>query len=64
MVGKKKISIFGESKIEQTAKEYAIKTVAKLPINPEFAKLSDDGNIEEFKGDYLDSIMSVITKQL
>ncbi|MBR2498229.1 MAG: Mrp/NBP35 family ATP-binding protein [Clostridia bacterium] len=61
---KKKISIFGESKIEQTAKEYAIETVAKLPINPEFAKLSDDGNIEEFKGDYLDSIMSVITKQL
>ena len=59
---KKKISIFGDSKIEQTAKEYGIETVAKLPINPEFAKLSDTGAIENVDGDYLDSIINAITK--
>ena len=57
----KKISIFGESKIEQTASEYGIKNVARIPINPEFAKLSDAGLIEEFKGDFLDGILNEIT---
>ena len=57
---KKKISIFGESKIEQTAKEYNIETFARLPINPKLASLSDGGAIEEFDGDYLDEILSKI----
>ena len=57
---KKRINIFGESKIEQTAKDFGIENIAKLPINPEFAKLSDNGAIEEFKGNYLDSILEAI----
>ena len=57
---KKRINIFGESKIEQTAKDFGIENIAKLPINPEFAKLSDNGEIEEFKGNYLDSILEAI----
>ncbi len=59
---KKKISIFGESRIEETAKEYAIKTVARLPINPEFAALSDSGKIEDFSGDYLNAVLDEIIK--
>ena len=58
----KEISIFGQSKIEQTAKEYGIKTIAKIPIDPNFASLSDSGEIEKFKGDYLDSLLKEITK--
>ena len=58
----KKINVFGESKIENTAKEYSIKTVAKLPINPEFAALSDSGKIEDFNGDYLDVVLEEILK--
>ena len=58
----KKINIFGESKIERTAEEYGIKTVARIPINPEFAKFSDAGMIEEFKGEFLDGILTEITK--
>ena len=57
---KKRINIFGESKIEQTAKDFGIENIAKLPINPEFAKLSDNGAIEEFKGNYFDSILEAI----
>ncbi|MBE5749947.1 MAG: Mrp/NBP35 family ATP-binding protein [Clostridiales bacterium] len=58
----KEISIFGESKIEETASEFGIKTVAKLPIDSKFAALSDGGNIEEFSGDYLDSVLEEIIK--
>lgn len=58
----KKISIFGESKIEETASEFGIKTVAKLPIDSKFAALSDGGKIEEFSGDYLDSVLEEIIK--
>lgn len=58
----KEISIFGESKIEETASEFGIKTVAKLPIDSKFAALSDGGNIEEFSGDYLDSVLVEIIK--
>ncbi|MBE5737808.1 MAG: Mrp/NBP35 family ATP-binding protein [Clostridiales bacterium] len=57
---KKRINIFGESKIDKTAKEFGIENVAKLPINPEFAKLSDNGAIENFEGNYLDNILDAI----
>ncbi len=57
---KKKIEIFGQSKVDKTASEFGIKNVAKLPINPEFATLADNGNIEEFKGEYLDNIVDAI----
>lgn len=59
---KKKINVFGESKIDKTAEEYGIDVVAKLPINPEFASLSDKGRIEDFKGEYLDEIINTIIK--
>ena len=59
----KKINVFGESRIEQTAKEYCISKVARLPINPEFANMADNGNIEDFAGDYLDEIVEIITNK-
>jgi Mrp family chromosome partitioning ATPase len=59
---KKKIEVFGKSRIDDTAKEFGIKNVSKIPINPEFASLSDKGNIEDFNGDYLHNIVSEITK--
>ena len=59
---KKRTNIFGESNIDYTAKEFNIETVAKLPINPEFASLSDKGKIEDFGGDYLDVVVEKILK--
>lgn len=58
---KKRIHIFGESKIEETAKEFAIETVDYLPINPDFASLSDKGEIESV-GDYLPNVIGKILK--
>lgn len=57
---KEKINVFGKSNIELTAMEYDIDTIAKLPINPEFASLCDAGNIEDFSGDFLDNIVEKI----
>ncbi len=59
---KKKINVFGESRADEIAKQYGIETVAKLPINPEFASLADKGEIEQFTGEYLDAILDKITK--
>jgi Mrp family chromosome partitioning ATPase len=58
----KKINVFGESKIEKVADSFSIKTIAKLPINPKFANLADNGKIEQFEGNYLDNIINLITK--
>lgn len=44
---KKKISIFGESQIDETAKELGVPVLAKLPIDPEITKKIDMGAIED-----------------
>lgn len=56
------ISVFGESKVDNVAKEYGISVTAKLPINPEFARLADNGTIELFNENYLDNIFENIEK--
>lgn len=52
--------IFGESHIEETAAKYDIPLIAKLPINPEFAKLCDEGRIEDADCDVLQNIIDNI----
>lgn len=55
-----RISIFGESHIETTAKKHQIKTISKLPLNPEIAKLCDKGMVEMVDTYYLDNIVNEI----
>ena len=52
----KKISVFGESKIEEVAAKHDLPVLAKLPIDPELASLCDQGMIELFEGDYAEPI--------
>lgn len=59
---KKKINVFGESKIESIANEYGIDTVSKMPINPKYANLADNGSIENFNDQNLDLIVDKILK--
>lgn len=42
----KKISVFGESKIDAISKELGIPVLAKLPIDPNLAHAADEGLIE------------------
>lgn len=53
---KKIHKIFGESRVDETAKEYGISSVAKMPVNPELAKVADRGLIELYEGDFLDKL--------
>lgn len=50
----KEIKVFGESHIEDVAKEYSIPVLAKMPISPESATLCDMGEIEKVTNEFLD----------
>lgn len=42
----KQIKVFGDSHIDETANKFGLKVLAKLPIDPECAKLVDTGMLE------------------
>lgn len=52
-----KINAFGESKIEEVAKEHNIQLIAKMPIEPRIASACDNGDIEQFEGEWLDNLV-------
>lgn len=56
--------IYGESHIDEIAKEYNIDAVDKIGINPKLATAIDKGMIELFDGMGLDNIQSKIEKLL
>jgi Mrp family chromosome partitioning ATPase len=56
------IKVFGDSHIEQIAKQHNIDTIAKLPLNPAIAELCDKGLVELYDGDYLKHIVEKIEK--
>lgn len=56
----KEINIFGESKVNETAEELGITVLGRVPIDPNIATLSDKGEFESFKADYLDAAADII----
>jgi len=58
----KKISLFGESHIDEAAKAFGIEVLAKLPLDPAVASLCDKGEIESFQGGWLDHAADVLEK--
>ena len=51
---KKKISVFGESHIDEISKEFDLPVLAKIPIDPQLAKLCDQGLLELFEAQWMD----------
>ena len=51
-----KMEIFGRSKGKEMAEKAETSLLGKLPIDPELAKLCDQGNIEQYRSDFLSSI--------
>ena len=49
----RKIYLFGEGRSAEAAKKHGIPLLAQMPIDPQLAALTDEGRIEEFKGDWL-----------
>ena len=58
----KDIKVFGDSHIDEIAKERNIDILAKLPIEPKIATACDKGLIELFSGDWLDNIAQILGK--
>ena len=60
----KHINVFGDSHVDETGKKYHLPVLAKMPLNPEFAKEADAGMIEMFAGDYLDNAAQTVARLL
>ncbi len=55
--------IYGQSHLEEIAEKYHIPATARLPIDPELAKLCDTGDIEFVHGDPVSAISAALTEQ-
>ena len=60
----KEHAIFGESRVEELAKEYGIPHVAKLPIDPVITTMADAGEVESVTGRYVSGLIDVIEKEV
>ena len=58
----KKISVFGESHIDEVAEEYGISVLGRIPIQPEIAAKVDAGQVEYVEGNWLDEAAAKIQK--
>ncbi|HZJ99162.1 MAG TPA: P-loop NTPase, partial [Tissierellaceae bacterium] len=54
--------IFGESHIKEIAHDYKLRVLGKIPIDPKISTACDNGTIEDYDGDWLDSIGEVLEK--
>lgn len=55
----KHISVFGESHVDEVAKELDIPVLGKMPIDSSFAKASDQGKIYEIDNSYLSAAKAI-----
>ena len=58
----KKISVFGESHIEDVAKEHGLTVLAQIPIRPEMAGKVDEGTVEYIEADFMDKAADMVEK--
>lgn len=59
----KKHAVFGESQIDETAKELGLPVLAKLPIDPKINRLVDEGKIEEVCTDALSDFVEALLQK-
>lgn len=58
----KKINIFGESNIDEVAKEMGLEVLGRIPVTPKLAELCDAGRVEDFEGDWLNGVIEKLPK--
>ena len=56
----KKISVFGESKLDSVAKSFDLPILARLPIDPKVAECCDNGLMEQVDTDLMEQAIGVI----
>lgn len=57
-----KISVFGESHIEEIAAKHQIPVLGKIPLTPSISKAIDEEKVEELEGGWLDEAEAVIER--
>jgi Mrp family chromosome partitioning ATPase len=60
----KKMEIFGRSRGEEMAKASGAPLLGKLPIDPDLAKLCDEGKIEKYSSDAVSELLVNLTANL
>lgn len=60
----KKLELFGESHVAETAAAFGVPVLARMPIDPALARQADQGVIESFEGDWLDGAADAVEKLL
>ena len=60
----KKIELFGRSRGKELAEASDAPLLGQLPIDPELAKLCDEGDIERYDGDIVDSLGESLLKAI
>ena len=55
-------SIFGESRLDETAAKFGVDAVARIPVDRKLAAACDKGAIELFEGDWLDAVADKLEK--
>ena len=60
----KHINVFGDSHVDEVAAKHGLPVLAKCPIDPELARLSDAGLIETYGGQYLEGAADACEKLL
>ena len=58
----KEIPLFGQGKTQAAAQAHGLKLLARMPIDPKLAELTDAGRIEDFQGDWLSPMAGILEK--
>lgn len=60
----KEIKVFGDSHVDEVAKEYGLEVLSRVPIDPALASLCDKGNLELMECDAMESCADYIESKL
>ncbi|MFZ7134180.1 MAG: P-loop NTPase [Eubacteriales bacterium] len=60
----KEIQIFGDSHIDEIAKQFHLEVLAKIPIDPEMSKACDNGLIEQYDNNWMNNITKILGKKV
>ena len=58
----REIPLFGQGKTQAAANAHGLHLLAKMPIDPKLAALTDEGRIEDFDGQWLDGLWNTIAE--
>jgi Mrp family chromosome partitioning ATPase len=60
----RKVELFGKSRAEEMAKAAGAPLLGQIPIDPELARLCDDGDIERYDSELIKGLAEAITQAL